>query len=361
MVKAILLSPVPAPYQLKLATALQEYMDIEFWFLTSIKDSTRPAYWEKELPSYCKILPTYFRKAQLFLCPQLPKLLTEYDPDYIILHGKWNNMSWLLAYAWARRNHKKIMMGPLEIPTKQTWYKEKLRKILYQKIDAYLCVGYRSLDYYSTVKEKGKTWLFSYAADIEREMSHPLRNKGETVTFLHSGSINQRFRVLDILRVFERISSEHPNIRLILSGNGNLKPECLSFIQNSELCRKLVSWIEVNSWEEVSDVYRFADVLISFPIYAGWGLTIPEAMASGMGIISGNCVEAGRELILEGFNGFLVRDCDELERAMISYIIEPDLVRIQGERNKKIAPKEGIHEKAKTLFRIIESLAGNVL
>jgi glycosyltransferase involved in cell wall biosynthesis len=354
--KGIFLSPIPAPYQIKFASALQEYLEIEFWFMTSIKESTRPSYWESELPSYCKILPTYFRKAQLFYCPHLSSLLGTYNPDFIILHGKWNNISWFFAYRWAKRHHKKVIMGPLEVPTRQNLLKETLRKILYRKIDAFLCVGYRSLDYYSTVKETGKTYLLSYAADLDRELSHPARNPGKTITFLHSGSINKRFRVLEILHVFEKLASLYPEIRLILSGNGPLKEECQVLIKNSTVLREHVSWIEVNSWEEVQDIYLSANVLISYPSYAGWGLTIPEAMASGMGIISGNCVEAGRELIVEGYNGYLVRDDWELEQAMLSYILEPEIAYIQGERNKTIAPKEGVQEKAKKLLRILKRI-----
>jgi glycosyltransferase involved in cell wall biosynthesis len=212
------------------------------------------------------------------------------------------------------------------------------------------------LDYYSTVKETGKTYLLSYAADLDRELSHPARNPGKTITFLHSGSINKRFRVLEILHVFEKLASLYPEIRLILSGNGPLKEECQVLIKNSTVLREHVSWIEVNSWEEVQDIYLSANVLISYPSYAGWGLTIPEAMASGMGIISGNCVEAGRELIVEGYNGYLVRDDWELEQAMLSYILEPEIAYIQGERNKTIAPKEGVQEKAKKLLRILKRI-----
>jgi glycosyltransferase involved in cell wall biosynthesis len=352
--KVIFLSPVPAPYQIAFAEAMQEYADIEFWFMTSIKDSTRPAYWERPLPLYCKILPTYFRKQLLFFCPSLPKLLTDFNPDIIILHGKWNNFSWLIAYWWSLKHKKKMIMGPLEKPTKQSWLKEVLRKVLYQKIDTYLCVGYASLDYYSTIKEKEKVYLFSYAADLEREFLHELRTPTNEITFLHSGSINHRFRVTEIVKTFNKVAELYSNIRLVLSGTGPLVDECKSIIENSPLLSSRVSWIVTESWEEVQDLYNHADILISYPTYAGWGLTIPEAMASGMGIIAGICVESARELLINGYNGYLVRDNIELERAMTSYIIEPEKIQDHGRINKKIAVKEGVLEKAKDLYQILD-------
>lgn len=355
--KGVFLTPVPAPYQIAFAKALQPYMDIQFWFMTSIKDSTRPAYWEMPLPEYCKILPTYFRKRQLFYCPSLTKRLNEWDPDFIVLHGKWNNMSWFLAYRWAKKHNKKVLMGPLEIPTHKNWIKESLRKILYQKIDVFLCVGYRSLDYYGTVKEKNKAVLLSYAADLERELTHEPRKPSQTITFLHSGSMNERFRVLTIMDVFENIARDYQNIRLVLSGNGPLKETCQKRIQNSPLLLERVSWIEVKSWNEVQDIYLSADVLISYPSYAGWGLTIPEAMASGMGIIAGNSVESARELIINGYNGYLVRNDEDLLGAMQEYIQNPELITEHANINKKIAPIEGVFAKAKTLHHVVESLS----
>lgn len=351
--KIIFLTPVPTPYQIAFAEALQNHLSIEFWFLTSIRDSTRPIYWERDIPSYCRILPTRLRKQQLFFCPGLTGMLSHFNPDCIILHGKWNNISWFFAYRWAIRNHKTIIMGPLEAPTKQNWFKEVLRKLIYRKIDAYLCVGYKSLDYYASLKKENKAYMLSYAADLERELTHPLRKPEPRITFLHSGSINDRFRVQDILKTFERLAVIYPDIRLILSGSGPVKEKCKTTIQESTVLATRVTWVEVNSWEEVQDLYLLANVLISYPSYAGWGLTIPEAMASGMGIIAGNCVEAGRELIIEGYNGFLVSDNRELEQAMLSYLVDPTKASQHGAINKAIAPKEGCHEKAKYLAHLL--------
>lgn len=354
--KVVFITPVPTPYQIAFAEALEKLIPIEFWFLTTIRDSTRPSYWERELPGFCKILPTKLRKKQLFYCPNLTRLLTACQPDFIILHGKWNNLSWFTAYRWAINHQKKIIMGPLEVPTKQNWFKENLRKSLYRKISAYLCVGFKSFDYYSTIKNNKKTFYLSYAADLGKQLTHPVRKPENSITFLHSGSINERFRVKDILETFERLSLLYPDIRLILSGNGPLKEKFKAIIQESSILSKGVSWVEVSSWDEVQDVYLMADVLISYPLYAGWGLTIPEAMASGMGVIAGISVESARELIINGYNGYLVRDNKELEKAMLSYITEPKKVNLHGSINKTIAPREGVFEKATQLIEILAQI-----
>ncbi len=105
--KAVVITHIPAPYQVAFAKALRKHLDVEFWFMMSIPESNRPAYWEMDLPEYCKILPTYLKKGQFFYCPDMKKRIEEYAPDYLVLHGRWNNLAWYPAYKWARKNQKK--------------------------------------------------------------------------------------------------------------------------------------------------------------------------------------------------------------------------------------------------------------
>ncbi|MDD4028121.1 MAG: glycosyltransferase [Caldisericia bacterium] len=352
--KAVVITHIPAPYQVAFAKSIHQHLDVEFWFMQSIADSTRPAYWEQELPDYCKILRTYLKKGQFFYCPDINHHMNRFQPDYLVLHGRWNNLSWYPAYKWAVNHKKKVLMGPFEMPTAQNGFKEMIRRILYRKIDGILCSGYKTLDYYR-FKSK-RVFLFGYAADIQRELEHPVRNPLETVTFLHSGSMNPRFRVHDIVDAIENAYSRVPTIRLVLSGNGPDRPSLENRIRSSAVLSSITQWIDVDSWQGVQDVYLHADVLISYPSYAGWGLTIPEAMASGMGIISGINVTSAREFIIPDHNGFFVDTKQELHDAILRYAKNPSLVNEHGRMNKKIAKQEGAEEKALRLFKILKEL-----
>jgi glycosyltransferase involved in cell wall biosynthesis len=352
--KAVVITHIPAPYQVAFAKSLHQHLDVEFWFMQSIADSTRPSYWEQKLPDYCKILQTYLKKGQFFYCPSINHHMNRFVPDYLVLHGRWNNLSWYPAYKWAVKHKKKILMGPFEMPVAQNGFKEVIRRILYRKIDGILCSGYKTLDYYR-FKSK-KVFLFGYAADIQRELGHPVRTPAETVTFLHSGSMNERFRVHDIVDAIEKAYSSVPTIRLVLSGNGPDRPSLEKRIRSSSVLSSITKWIDVDSWEGVQDVYLHADVLISYPSYAGWGLTIPEAMASGMGIISGINVTSAREFIIPDHNGFFVDTKRELHDAIVRYATNPSLISEHGHMNKKIAKQEGTEEKARRLQKILQEL-----
>jgi glycosyltransferase involved in cell wall biosynthesis len=353
--KVVVITHIPAPYQVAFAKSMHSIFDVEFWFMQPIADSNRPSYWEQPLPAYCKILPTYLKKGQFFYCPSITNHMKRFQPDCLILHGRWNNLSWYPAYKWAVKNHAKVLMGPFEMPVAQNGIKECIRRALYKKIDGILCSGYKTLDYYR-FKSK-RVFLFGYAADIQRELKHPVRNPSETITFLHSGSMNARFRVHEILDAIESAYSQQPNIRIALSGNGPERDSLEKRILSSPTLSSITKWINVDSWKEVQDVYLQADVLISYPSYAGWGLTIPEAMASGMGIISGLNVTSARQLLVPNHNGYFVDTKQELQDAILQYAKNPAFVAEHGKINKKIATGEGTEQKALRLQKILEELS----
>jgi glycosyltransferase involved in cell wall biosynthesis len=169
--------------------------------------------------------------------------------------------------------------------------------------------------------------------------------------------MNERFRVHDILDAIEEAYSLQPNIRLALSGNGPDRESLEKRILSSSILSSITTWIDVNTWEGVQDVYLQADVLISYPSYAGWGLTIPEAMASGMGIISGINVTSARELLIPNHNGYFVDTKRELKEAILRYATNPSLIQNHGKMNKEIAVTEGTDKKALRLQKILEELS----
>ena len=82
----------------------------------------------------------------------------------------------------------------------------------------------------------------------------------------------------------------------------------------------------------VADLYRQADVFVlpSYYFmemkYEAWGLVINEAISMGLPIITTTAVGAAFDLVIDGHNGFVVRDNDiiELNKAM-EKIISLDL------------------------------------
>jgi len=363
-VKAVFISNIPSPYQIKLSEELSKYMDVSFWFLTTIEEShsKRPNYWEMILPKTCRLIPSIFKKRELFYAQSLGKELDSFNPDIVWLGGSWTMIAFHQGFHWARKNKKKIVFGPCE-PSKQN---QKLinkigkgvlfkRKLKYA--DLILNVGYRSLDSNTVINSAEKGKIFTYAADLKDKLKQPLRKciKGQ-VRFLYSGSLSKRFRIEDMLQVFENLRRSEENVSLTISGFGLEREWLEERVKNSELLKHSVNWRDATSWNDISTIYSENHVLVNFAEYSGWGLVVPEAMASGMGIIAARNIEAARHLVINRVNGFLVEDKDSLLEAMKKYVRTPHLVYEHGLINKKIAAFESIEFKALELSRLFNNL-----
>ena len=114
--KIVYITNIPSPYQIEWAKALREIYEVEFWFMIDINDSStgRPGYWNIELPSFCKILPSRLKKFELGYGPTLVSELNHFNPDIVMLGAGWYMISWSQGYRWAVKNNRKILAGPIE-------------------------------------------------------------------------------------------------------------------------------------------------------------------------------------------------------------------------------------------------------
>lgn len=106
------------------------------------------------------------------------------------------------------------------------------------------------------------------------------------------------------VRALRIIAADCPDVALILVGSG---PE-ERHVRHAVCAAGIIDRVFFVPWtHDAVSYYRAADVFLLPSWYEGWGLTVPEAMASGLPVIatSVGCVP---ELIQSGHNGFVIRD-----------------------------------------------------
>jgi glycosyltransferase involved in cell wall biosynthesis len=86
-------------------------------------------------------------------------------------------------------------------------------------------------------------------------------------------------------------------------GTGGLEDELRQ--QLSPLAAR-VQFLGFKSWHELPRYYADADVLCAPSRYDGWGLIVPEALASGLPVIGTDRTGAAREFIRNGENGMII-------------------------------------------------------
>jgi glycosyltransferase involved in cell wall biosynthesis len=103
---------------------------------------------------------------------------------------------------------------------------------------------------------------------------------------LNVGSNHQRKNIPTILRALAGLRDRGVPIRLWKAGD-KFTPEQQSLIKSLDL-ESVITFIHKPDRDTVLELYNAADVLLAPSIYEGFGLTILEAMACGIPVISSN-------------------------------------------------------------------------
>jgi glycosyltransferase involved in cell wall biosynthesis len=153
-----------------------------------------------------------------------------------------------------------------------------------------------------------------YFSDLQRFSIRDREKRAERV-FLFSGSVIARKGVDLLAKAFVRLANEFDHVRLRIVGDGELRH---SLAQTLGPVNDKVEFVGFKEWNELPSEYARADVLCVPSRYDGWGLVVPEGLASGLPVIATDRMGAALEFLETGRNGWLIGAGDEeaLVRAM---------------------------------------------
>lgn len=146
-----------------------------------------------------------------------------------------------------------------------------------------------------------------YFSDLER-FEVAVREEKRDRTFLFSGSLIERKGVDLVAVAFVRLAQEVPNVRLKILGQGELRE---SLVRTLRTVSERVEFVGFKDWMELPAEYAAVDVLCVPSRYDGWGLVVPEGLASGLPVIGTDRMGAALEFIESGQNGWLISAGDE--------------------------------------------------
>ena len=106
-------------------------------------------------------------------------------------------------------------------------------------------------------------------------------------------------------KLFQLIKEQSLDIKFIFSGGGEKLEYLKALLQRYELIKKTEFHDEFVTWESRSAPYLKSDIFIYLSIHAGWGLVVPEAMASENLVIASDKTDSANFLIQDGTNGYL--------------------------------------------------------
>lgn len=348
--RIVFVSSIAAPLQVRFAEALTARGIHDYTFLFCNPSSRdRGSHWHLQLPTSCKVLrPVYFAKQERYLNPSIFGELARLDADLLVFGGL-KLPTILLANTWfrTRRRLRCLFSEPPRSGAISHGQALALR-LAYGSPHCVLATGRTALKVFGQAFPGALIENIPYPADIATNLAHAERAPGAKVRFLFSGRFVEGNHPLLALQAFALLRARHPGVELVFSGSGPQAAILHAACPPALRAEGAVRFAEGGSWDDVWSEYRKADVLIMPREFCGWGQVIPEAMASGMGIIAGAGMESARDLIEDGVNGFLL---DRLDAATVAnrmerYVARPELVTEHGRLNKRLAEQQTFEARA---------------
>jgi glycosyltransferase involved in cell wall biosynthesis len=141
-----------------------------------------------------------------------------------------------------------------------------------------------------------------YFSDLTR-FSQIAKHTAPSLTFLYSGSFIHRKGVDLLAHAFVALAREYSSIRLKLVGDGELRSH-LERILKPVFNR--VEFTGFSDWNELPGHYASANVLCVPSRHDGWGLVVPEGLATGLPVIASDRTGAAIDLVQHARNGWIV-------------------------------------------------------
>ena len=235
----------------------------------------------------------------------------------------WGERPGLRQPAWAGRVLRKWKLSRLHASAVPIW-----------GIGEFAVDGYRK-----EFGERRSYFNLPYFSDLDRFGPRLTRREMDQRVFLFAGSLIERKGVDLLARAFVRLAREFSTVRLKIAGEGKLKE---SLAQTLRTVRERVEFVGFRDWHELPELYASADVLCVPSRYDGWGLVVPEGLASGLPVIATDRMGAALEFVRSGSNGWLIAagDEDAIFGAMREAVLLPESELDQAARRAQESVSE---------------------
>lgn len=288
----------PSPYQVELFDAVAQFKHIELKVIYLF--TADPArLWARLSPRH-----DYFIASDE---TALPSLLEFADSADLLVMGYYRHT--VSATLLARRAQSRkpwVFWGerpgfhqPLLGRVARAWH---LRKLHHSSAPIW-GIGQFAIDQYR--KEFGIQREYAnipYFSDLARFTEARRTRESGVRRILYSGTLIPRKGVDLLARAFRSVAVAVPNVHLTVMGAGPL----LRDMQN-ELAplQDRVRFAGFKDWNDLPAEYAQADVLCVPSRHDGWGLVVPEGLASGLPVIATNRMGAAIDLLVNGINGWI--------------------------------------------------------
>jgi len=249
-------------------------------------------------------------------CPALTQQIEIWQPDAMLCYG-WCYDAHLKTL---RHFHSKIPIffrGDSHCLNKISIIRTLLRwttlKWVYRNIDHAFYVGSNNKTYFEQYTPNNCRLTFApHAIDNKRFMAdhyneaaqlrQSLGIREDELVVLYAGKFQPVKNVILLLRVFLRMNKT--GVHLLLAGNGGDEARLKAMARPDT--SKNIHFIDFQNQSQMAALYQSADIFCLPSLSESWGLSVNEAMASGVALLVSDRVGCAVDLVTDS-NGLIFR------------------------------------------------------
>jgi glycosyltransferase involved in cell wall biosynthesis len=210
-----------------------------------------------------------------------------------------------LGVAWERQRQKAEQTGPVALWRRaMTMLTTRLERHAIRRVDAVLVLNDPMLEYVRSVGQDRAAKALPGVDTARFSPSHSgWQRQGHLLSVCR---LNDPRKGLDrMIHAYAHVVEENaPAPPLVLAGGGQLPEALIDLIQRLGLSSRVTVSSNV-SGDELPEFYRGASVFLQTSFEEGLGMSILEAMASGLPVVSTETAGTN-ETVIDGVTGWLV-------------------------------------------------------
>ncbi len=372
--KVWVLTNAPSPYQVELFSAINAGSRIEL-DVRFLRDSQSPGP-ERRFPHHiCRSWLTLSKGDELRVHGRAILDATFGKYDLFILSGLYTSITFLVC-AWILycRGKKWAIWWERPRPTQPEkrrfpWsaihaWKDSIRLWLLKTADLVIGIGTAAVDEYRHLGVRpDHLRMLPYCCDVSRFSQVPSGTRerireelgwSNHLVFLFSGQMIPRKGVDVLLQAFFQLAANHPNVALLLLGDGPDREALQSMVP--EPLKSRLRFQGLIPQAQLPDQFAAADAFAFSSRHDGWAVVLNEACGAGLPIIATHQTGAAHDLVREGENGFRVEadDIDGMFHAMSWCVKHQDQLPDMGKRSRELVQPFNAVQGAQTFVEHVQ-------
>ncbi|MBA2639944.1 MAG: glycosyltransferase family 4 protein [Nocardioidaceae bacterium] len=173
---------------------------------------------------------------------------------------------------------------------------------------------------------------------IPNALPWPVRAPAEltTTTVVSAGRLVEQKGFDRLIEAFAPVASAHPDWQLHIYGMGEKRPALLGLVGQLGLGDQVRL---MGYSDSMAEVLRGASIYAMASRFEGFGMVLIEAMSVGLPLVSFDCPRGPGEIVIDGYNGYLVANGDvaEFSRCLLALMDDPALRARLGGASREAA------------------------